>query len=65
MDGHVIWGPYKHNGAYFLGSDVDSCNGGLFDGVNYGYATTEFFPYFVGCWGPGDSSTTFCQTTID
>jgi hypothetical protein len=45
--------------------DVDVCNGKVFylsdvDKViataHYGYVATMFFPYIVGCWGPGNEA---------
>lgn len=54
-DGHIIWGPYKKTGSrysLFEPCDVDVCNGIEVDG-QYGYASTLFHPYLVGCWGPG------------
>jgi len=57
-DGHVIWGPYKEtdDGSFRLweSCDVDICNGAFVNG-SYGYASTLFHPYTVGCWGPGKS----------
>jgi len=34
--------------------DVDVCNGVTIDG-EYSYVSTVFFPYTVGCWGPGNA----------
>ena len=56
-DGHIIWGPYKKSGSSYKlidPCDVDVCNGMEVDG-QYGYASTLFHPYLVGCWGPGSS----------
>lgn len=53
-DGHIIWGPYKADGTLWDDCDVDVCNGADIDGY-YGYAATTFHPYFVGCFGPGNS----------
>ena len=56
-DGHVIWGPYNINNGKakpWTGCDVDICNGAYVNG-NYGYASTLFHPWLVGCWGPGNS----------
>jgi len=53
-DGHIIWGPYTSTGALWSDCDLDVCNGAIIDGV-YGYAASDFHPYFVGCWGPGNS----------
>jgi hypothetical protein len=54
-DGHIIWGPYNSNGEEWDSCDVDLCNGAVIDGT-YGYASTSFHPYFVGCWGPGNDA---------
>lgn len=51
-DGHVIYGPYNSDGEYWTCDDVDMCNGFFLDDGSYGYASTTFFPYMVGCWGP-------------
>jgi hypothetical protein len=53
-DGRVIYGPYKADGTLWQPCDVDVCNGRMF-GNYYGYVATMFHPYFVGCWGPGNS----------
>lgn len=55
-DGHIIWGPYNEDGEEWADCDVDLCNGRRIDG-NYGYMSTSFHPYFVGCWGPGNYNT--------
>lgn len=55
-DGRIIWGPYDNNGNKWKACDVDVCNGLKVNGV-YGYVATEFHPYFVGCWGPGNYPT--------
>lgn len=55
-DGHVIYGPYKDNGNLWEPCDVDVCNGRKFDTTHYGYVATMFFPYVVGCWGPGSAT---------
>ncbi len=63
-DGRVIYGPYKANGQLWQPCDVDICNG-VRDGNTYYYVSSMFFPYFVGCWGPGSNSETFrpsCST---
>lgn len=52
-DGKVIYGPYKADGTLWGACDVDICNGRNFDSDHYGYVATMFFPYTVGCWGPG------------
>jgi len=51
-DGHLIWGPYDSSSNQWLGCDVDVCNGRTVGG-HYGYVATEFFPYIIGCYGPG------------
>ena len=53
-DGRVIYGPYKENGELWNSCDVDICNGRVFGTEYYGYVATMFFPYTVGCWGPGN-----------
>src|SRR4051794_14936050 len=53
-DGKVIYGPFKDNGELWGPCDVDICNGRTFDATHYGYVATMFFPYTVGCWGPGN-----------
>jgi len=53
-DGHIIWGVYDSNGALWDDCDIDVCNGAIIDG-SYGYVASDFHPYFVGCWGPGNS----------
>ena len=51
-DGNIIYGPFDANGNPWSTSDVDVCNG-LFINGQYSYVATTFFPYFLGCWGPG------------
>jgi len=53
-DGRVIYGPFKPNGELWQPCDVDVCNGRYFNDY-YGYVSTMFHPYFVGCFGPGNS----------
>lgn len=52
-DGHVIYGPYNDKGELWNCDDVDICNGFTDSDGSYSYASTTFFPYLVGCWGPG------------
>lgn len=47
-----MYGPYRIDGEVWDTCDVDICNGRSMNGF-YGYVMTEFFPYTVGCWGPG------------
>lgn len=54
-DGHVIYGPYNEKGEVWSCDDHDVCNGFFLPDGSYGYASTTFFPYTVGCWGPGPS----------
>jgi hypothetical protein len=54
-DGHVIYGPYNDYGELWSCDDVDYCNGFFLDDTSYGYASTTFFPYTVGCWGPAEN----------
>jgi len=56
-DGYIIWGPYNNQGSEWTSCDVDICNGAFVDGTNYGYVSTSFHPYFLGCWGPGNNET--------
>lgn len=56
LDGHLIYGPYKASSTVWSGCEVDACNGLQVNG-NYGYVTTKFHPYTVGCWGPGNTPT--------
>jgi hypothetical protein len=53
-DGHVIFGPYNANGELWACDDLDFCNGFFLTDTSYAYASTTFFPYTVGCWGPAD-----------
>jgi hypothetical protein len=53
LDGHVIYGPYNLDGELWSCDDLDRCNGFILPDNSYGYASTTFFPYTVGCWGPG------------
>lgn len=57
-DGHVIYGPYNSYGELWSCEDVDACNGFFLIDNSYGYASTTFFPYTVGCWGPASASLT-------
>lgn len=52
MDGHVIYGPYNSDGELWECGETDACNGFYLDDGSYGYASTTYFPYTVGCWGP-------------
>jgi hypothetical protein len=52
-DGRIIYGPYDETGSIPGGSNVDVCNGKNVGGY-YSYFATQFHPYFVGCWGPGN-----------
>lgn len=51
-DGRLIYGPYKTGAVTWDHCDVDICNGRMM-GNYYSYVTTDFFPYTIGCWGPG------------
>jgi len=51
-DGHVIYGPYNSDGELWDCTDTDYCNGFFLSDRSYGYASTAYFPYTVGCWGP-------------
>jgi hypothetical protein len=58
-DGHVVFGPYNSDGELWSCDDVDQCNGFFLDDGSYGYASTTFFPYTVGCWGPAPTGHTY------
>lgn len=62
-DGRVIYGPYKESGKLWQPCDVDICNGVFLANGEYGYASTTFFPYTVGCWGPGPKVSAFPSCT--
>lgn len=51
-DGHVIYGPYNEFGEVWQCDDLDFCNGFFLPDATYGYASTAYWPYTVGCWGP-------------
>ncbi len=63
-DGRVIYGPYNSKGQLWQPCDVDICNGRK-EGNTYYYVSTMFYPYFVGCWGPGSSDVTFRASCSD
>lgn len=50
----MIYGPYNSDDELWSCDDVDMCNGFFVDAETgeYAYASTTFFPYMVGCWGP-------------
>mmetsp|Transcript_107713 Transcript_107713/g.246699 ORF Transcript_107713/g.246699 Transcript_107713/m.246699 type:complete len:402 (+) Transcript_107713:502-1707(+) len=50
-DGNIIYGPYDDDGGPISGLDV--CNGREIDGT-YSYVGSETFPYYSGCFGPGN-----------
>lgn len=60
-DGHKIYGPYDDDGENWQPGDVDVCNGRFING-EYAYVTTRFYPYTIGCWGPGPVTSTFSPT---
>ena len=67
MDGHVIYGPYNANDELWSCDEVDICNGFWLADDSYGYASTTFYPYLVGCWGPGPTTREFeptCSSNI-
>ena len=53
-DGRPIYTPMSDNGKVVKDCDVDICNGAMLDG-NYVYYSTIFHPFFMGCYGPGNS----------
>jgi hypothetical protein len=52
-DGRPIYGPHYDNGKMYADCDVDVCNGAIING-NYAYVMTDFHPYIMGCYGPGN-----------
>eukprot|EP00347_Sterkiella_histriomuscorum_P015726 403355911 len=52
-DGRPIYGPYKQDGSLWQPCEVDICNGRYVMRNYYAYQLTMFFPYTIGCWGPG------------
>lgn len=52
-DGRPIYGPFYDNGKMYADCDVDVCNGAIING-NYAYVMTDFHPYVMGCYGPGN-----------
>jgi len=61
-DGHVVYGPFNAAGETWSCDDVDMCNGFFLADGAYAYASTTFFPYIVGCWGPAYASHDFLPT---
>eukprot|EP00698_Gefionella_okellyi_P025758 TRINITY_DN9530_c0_g1_i1.p1 TRINITY_DN9530_c0_g1~~TRINITY_DN9530_c0_g1_i1.p1 ORF type:complete len:529 (+),score=96.64 TRINITY_DN9530_c0_g1_i1:115-1701(+) len=54
-DGHAIYGPYDSTGTQVTTSSLDVCGGMFYDSNgNYGYFATDTYPYFSGCFGPGN-----------
>lgn len=53
-DGNIIYGPFDKDGKEWLACNVDICNGIMMNGY-YSYVTTSFFPYILGCFGPGNN----------
>lgn len=64
-DGHVIYGPFNADGETWSCDDIDMCNGFFLADGSYGYASTSFFPYLVGCWGPAYASHDFTPTCTE
>ena len=56
LDGRLIYGPWRDSHNNWSPCDVDVCNGVYVNGV-YSYAMTDFHPYSIGCWGPGNVQT--------
>lgn len=50
LDGYPIYSPLTDRGL--LQGDLDNCNGKAVNGT-YAYYSTPWFPYMVGCFGPG------------
>jgi hypothetical protein len=65
LDGHHIYGPWKDECDLWGPCDVDVCNGFTdTDGV-YAYATTNFHPYTIGCWGPGNKQSIYQSCSLN
>eukprot|EP00347_Sterkiella_histriomuscorum_P007666 403348040 len=56
-DGRPIYNPYKIDGTLWQPCEVDICNGRFTSRNFYAYQLTMFYPYTIGCWGPGNSPT--------
>jgi len=54
-DGHLFYGPYNNTNVIWNWQDTDVCNGRVMgiDG-EYGYVATNYHPYTIGCFGPGN-----------
>ena len=63
-DGRTIYGPYRQDGELWQPCDVDVCNGRIIKG-EYAYVATSFYPYFVGCWGPGTRANFYASCTFN
>merc|ERR1711957_733807 len=61
----VIYGPFNADGETWSCDDIDMCNGFFLADGSYGYASTSFFPYLVGCWGPAYASHDFTPTCTE
>ncbi|TNV79542.1 hypothetical protein FGO68_gene10160 [Halteria grandinella] len=55
LDGRRIYGVYKGSNSVWGPCDVDVCNGRVING-DYSYVMSNFHPYTVSCWGPGNES---------
>lgn len=61
----MIYGPFNADGEVWDCDDVDMCNGFFLADGSYGYASTSFFPYLVGCWGPAYASHDYLPTCTE
>ena len=58
-DGHLVYGPYQADGT-LVTAGFDVCGGVWFDEdgdgapETYAYFATDTFPYYSGCFGPGN-----------
>lgn len=50
LDGYPIYSPYTDRGL--LQAGLDNCNGKVTNN-SYAYYVTPWFPYTIGCFGPG------------
>lgn len=53
-DGYLIYGPFKSDGTFWGACDLDVCNGRIIND-SYAYVASVFYPYTIGCWGPGNT----------
>merc|ERR1711898_48266 len=64
-DGRPIYSPYNNNGQRRENCDVDICNGFTDSNGNYAYQSTFHHPYFMGCYGKGNSPEIYQQCSTN